>query len=268
MKKHDLKTTTIQQILNIENLSIGYIYKKKNTVIAKGINVIVNQPKLIALLGENGIGKSTLLRTISKMQLSLDGNIIIDNKNLNHYKALELSQKISVVLTEKIPPSNLTVYELIALGRQTYTNWIGTLSEIDKSKINEAIELVSIKNIVSKKIDELSDGQYQKVMIARALAQDTSIIVLDEPTAHLDIVNKVAIFKLLQELVKTKQKTILISSHELQLAIQTADDLWLMTDNGFIEGNTSELIKNNALQELFSSNAISFDSKTKQFMFN
>jgi len=258
----------MNNILNIENLSIGYISKKKNTFIAKGINASINQPKLIALLGKNGIGKSTLLRTISKMQPSLNGKIAIVNKNLIHYNALELSQKISVVLTEKIPPSNLTVYELIALGRQTYTNWIGTLSKTDKSKISEAIDLVNLRKIVSKKIDELSDGQYQKVMIARALAQDTSIIILDEPTAHLDIVNKAEIFKLLKELVKTKQKTILISSHELQLAIQTADDLWLMTDNEFIAGNTEKLIQNNALQNLFSSNTISFDNKTKQFVFS
>ena len=257
----------MKDILTIKNLSIGYTYKKQQTVIASGINAIINQPKLVVLLGKNGIGKSTLLRSISKMQSSIDGNIVIDNKPLDEYDATALSKKISVVLTEKIPPNNLSVYELIALGRQTYTNWIGTLQNKDKIKIDEAINLVKIDHIKHQKIDELSDGQYQKVMIARALAQDTNIILLDEPTAHLDIINKVEVFKLLQELVITKQKIIIVSSHELQLAIQTADDLWLMYDNKFISGNKNEILDNNHFQKLFSSKRITFDKKTNQITY-
>ena len=257
----------MKEILTIKNLSIGYTYKKQQTVISSGINAIINQPKLVVLLGKNGIGKSTLLRSISKMQSSIDGNIVIDNEPLDEYDATDKSKKISIVLTEKIPPSNLSVYELIALGRQTYTNWIGSLQNEDKIKIDEAINLVKIDHIKYQKLDELSDGQFQKVMIARALAQDTKIILLDEPTAHLDIINKVEVFNLLQELVITKQKTIIVSSHELQLAIQTADDLWLMYDDKFISGNKNEILDNRLFQKLFSSKRVFFDKKTNQITY-
>jgi iron complex transport system ATP-binding protein len=134
--------------------------------------------------------------------------------------------------------------------------------------IDKAIDQVKINNLKNQKVDELSDGQYQKVMIARALAQDTSLILLDEPTAHLDIVNKAEVFKLLKELVKTQQKTILISSHELQLAIQLADDLWLMSDKKFVSGTKKELIANDRLQNLFESKIISFNKETNQFIFH
>lgn len=255
-------------ILNIENLSIGYTNKKRKTIIATDINVSISKPKFIALLGENGIGKSTLLRTISNVQKIIAGTILIENKNSTNYNFLELSKKMSIVLTERIPPSNLTVYELITLGRQGHTNWIGTLSTTDKIIINDAINQVNIHSIKDNKVDELSDGQYQKVMIARALAQDTSIILLDEPTAHLDIINKAEIFKLLKELSTEKRKTIIISSHELQLAIQTADDLWLMTEKEFISGDKTTLIDNGSLQRLFKSALISFDKESNQFIFH
>lgn len=257
----------MKEILKIENLSIGYVSKKKKIVIEKDINISINKPKLIALIGKNGIGKSTLLRTISGMQPSLKGNILINTKKLIDYNSIEISQKISIVLTERIPPSNLTVYELIALGRQVYTNWIGILTSEDKRVINDVVLQVKISSIRHKKIDELSDGQYQKVMIARALAQDTDIILLDEPTAHLDMVNKAEIFKLLKELTIDKKKTIIISSHELHLAIQTADDLWLMAKDSFVSGNKKELIKQGALQHLFQSDIVKFDKKTNQFIF-
>jgi iron complex transport system ATP-binding protein len=256
------------KILHIKHLDVGYTSKKKIISIAKNIDIDIKSPKLIALFGKNGIGKSTLLRTISRVQPQLQGEIFIDNQNINQFSNLELSKKISIVLTEKIPPNNLTVYELIALGRQAYTNWIGTLTQDDKLAINNAIDLTELNDISQKRVDELSDGQYQKMMIARALAQDTAIILLDEPTAHLDINNKVDIFNILKKLVTTQHKTVIISSHELQLALQVADDLWLMHQETLISGDKTTLIKNDYLAEIFDSKQVKFDKIIMQFVFH
>ncbi|MCF6279314.1 MAG: ABC transporter ATP-binding protein [Flavobacteriaceae bacterium] len=252
-------------ILNIKKLTIGYSSKKLESVVARGINIEVNEPKLICLVGKNGIGKSTLLRTLSGVQPKLSGEIIIRNKNLNTYSSNDLSRIMSLVLTEKLPESNLTVFELIALGRQPYTNWIGSLSQTDIEKINEAMQLTNIEHLSDRKYFELSDGQLQKVLISRALAQDTDIIILDEPTAHLDVQHKMETFLLLKELVDDFGKTIIISTHEIHLAIQSANELWLMTEDEIICGNPQKLIKNESIEKLFSSDKIEFDVKKQQF---
>jgi len=256
---------TENNILETEDLSIGYVSKKKKTVIAKNLNLNLHKGELVCLLGKNGIGKSTLLRTLTKVQPKLSGLILINNKNLDQINSNELAKNISLVLTEKIPPSNLTVYELIALGRQPYTNWLGTLSQDDIKQINFAMEQMQLQNLKDKRCDELSDGQLQRVMICRALAQNTDVIILDEPTAHLDIQHKMLTFQILQNLAKKLHKTILISTHEIQLALQMADTLWLMTDDDFIAGNPKMLINNDSINQLFDSNTIHFDKKSNQF---
>jgi len=253
-------------ILETKDLAIGYTAKKKLSVIADEINIKLKKHQLVALLGKNGIGKSTLLRTLTKVQPKLAGEIILKEKNLEEISSRHLSQKISLVLTERIPDSNLTVYELIALGRQPYTNWIGTLTDQDRSFINFAIDNTKIRNLIQKKYYELSDGQLQKVMIARALAQNTEIIILDEPTAHLDVHHKIEVFNLLQTLVKKFKKTVILSTHEVQLALQHADELWLMNDKQFTYGNTHDLIADGELSSLFDSQLIQFDVNSKQFI--
>ena len=261
-----MKESNKHIILKSDKLTIGYTFKKRQKLIAKDINISLEKGKLICLLGKNGIGKSTLLRTISKVQAALSGDLYIDGTKIEQISAKALAQKMSLVLTERIPESNLTVYELIALGRQPYTNWIGSITAKDEQHINTAIEQVNIENLKDQKCDELSDGQLQKVMIARALAQNTELIILDEPTAHLDIHHKIEVFNLLQTLVKDLGKTIIISTHEVQLALQLADDLWLMTEQQFTAGKTQDLIDNGSLDTLFSSELVQFDSKTKQFI--
>ena len=252
-------------ILKTENLSIGYCDKKGTTFIAKNLNINLEKGKLVCLLGKNGIGKSTLLRTISKTQHKLDGEIWIDDKKLYEINPKVLARKMSLVLTEKIPESQLNVFELIALGRQPYTNWLGKLNDEDHKKVDGAMELVQIKHLAYKKNYELSDGQLQKVMIARALAQDTDLIILDEPTAHLDLHHKIEVFKILQNLVQKTSKTILLSTHEVNLALHMADKLWLMTPNNFVTGTTNSLIKSNDLAKLFPENQINFNPELKQF---
>lgn len=155
---------------------------------------------------------------------------------------------------------------MIALGRQPYTNWLGTLNNTDKKYIEKAIAQVHLEEISNKKCDELSDGQLQKVMIARALAQNTELIILDEPTAHLDIHHKLEVFNLLQKMVHNLGKTIIISTHEVQLALQLADELWLMNENHFSTGTPDNLIEQGYLEDLFSSKFISFNPQSKQFM--
>ncbi len=235
---------------------------------AAHINVSLLKGQFVCLLGKNGIGKSTLLRTLTKVQPKLGGRVLIDEQELESITNIDLAKKMSLVLTEKIPENNLSVYEVIALGRQPYTNWIGSLTDDDKSYVNLAIKQTHIEKIIDKKYTELSDGQLQKVMIARALAQNTDLIILDEPTAHLDIQNKVEIYKLLKTLSEKYQKTILISSHEIHLALQLADQLWLMNEDGIISGTTENLISDGSVSKLFTSNLVTFDAKSKQFIIN
>lgn len=253
-------------VLKTENLSIGYQTKKQQNIIASNVNFSIEKGKFIALLGKNGIGKSTLLRTLSKVQKPLEGNIEINQKNIEKYSFQELATSLSLVLTERLPQSQLTVFELIALGRQPYTNWIDNLSSKDIEKVNWAIEQTDINHLKNKCFYELSDGQLQRVLIARALAQDTEIIILDEPTAHLDIHHTFKIFSLLKTLVKTTKKTILISTHEVNLAIQLADEFILLSEKQIYNGTSESLINQNAFDELFPKELISFNKTLEQFV--
>lgn len=219
-------------------------------------------------MGENGIGKSTLLRTLSKVQKPLSGTIFIHQKNIEKITEKALSKQVSLVLTARLPESQLTVYELIALGRQPYTNWIDKLSPIDIEKIATAIRQTEIEHLINNRFYELSDGQLQRVLIARALAQDTEMIILDEPTAHLDMHQTLKIFSLLKKLVATTQKTIIISSHEVNLAIQLADEIILLTPNTLLTGTPEKLIKNNAFDTLFPKELVNFNKTLQQFVIN
>lgn len=254
-----------QHIIKTVNLSIGYNSKKKVNTIAANLNIELNKGKLVCLLGKNGIGKSTLLRTLTKVQPALNGEIFVNNNSLNTLNSIDLAKSLSLVLTEHLPESNLSVYELVALGRQPYTNWVGNLSETDLKFIDNAFEQTNIKHLINSKHYELSDGQLQKVLIARALAQNTDIIILDEPTAHLDMHHTIETLALLKKLAKEFHKTIIVSTHEINLALQLADILWLMTPTNFMADTTENLIENNALEQLFESDLIRFNKTLKQF---
>ncbi|MDG2193867.1 MAG: ABC transporter ATP-binding protein [Polaribacter sp.] len=260
-----MKTSSKHIILKTEALSIGYQQKKKRVVIVNNINLSIEKGTFVAVLGKNGIGKSTLLRTLSKVQNSLDGNVFLNNKNLSEYSNKELATSLSLVLTEHLPESQLTVFELIALGRQPYTNWIDTLSAEDFKKIHWAIKQTEIEHLQHNRFYELSDGQLQRVLIARALAQDTPIIILDEPTAHLDMHHTFKIFSLLKKLVDTTGKTIIISTHQVNLAIDLVDELIALSDKGLVNGRVQSLIDNDTLEHLFSKEIIKFNKTLRQF---
>ncbi len=255
-------------ILNVENLSVGYKTKKKTNTILSTINFNLEKGKLIALLGKNGAGKSSLLRTLSKVQKPLTGDVFINHVNIENYTQNELAKILSIVLTERLPKSQLTVFEIVALGRQPYTNWLDRLSPSDLEKIENAFELTHISHLKDKPFYQLSDGQLQRVLIARALAQDSEIIILDEPTAHLDIHHTYKVFSLLENLVKTTQKTIIISTHEVNLAMQLADDFLLLTEDELFHGNAETLVAKDAFSKLFPKDSISFNKKLQQFVIN
>ncbi len=254
-------------ILKATNVSIGYESKKGNNTISSSIDLSLKKGKLIALIGANGIGKSTLLRTLTGIQKPLSGEINLLGKSISDYDALELAQNLSIVLTEKLPPSNLNVFELVSLGRQPYTNWIGKLSPDDISKIKEAISLTEIQEFSQKRHYEISDGQLQKVLIARAIAQDTPMIILDEPTTHLDLLHKVSLFRLLKKLASENEKCILFSTHDLDLALQLSDEIIVMTKEKTIQGTPENLIRENVLNDLFSDENIYFDAQKNKFTF-
>lgn len=229
------------------------------------MNFTLHKGEVAAIVGVNGIGKSTLLRTLGKVQPIINGTISLNNKELQSYSSLELASTISLVLTEPLASKNLTVLELIALGRQPYTNWIGKLSKNDKGKIQQAISMVDLESLKNKKCYELSDGQLQRVMIARALAQDTSIILLDEPTSHLDLHHKVQILKLLKYIAHKTQKTILYTSHEIEMAIQLCDKILIMNKKSHEFGKPNELIQKQSFERLFPEDTVKFDAKTGSF---
>jgi iron complex transport system ATP-binding protein len=253
-------------ILSTSNLSIGYTSKKETVTIAEKLNLNLHAGKLIALIGANGIGKSTLLRTITGIQKPLKGEVFLNDKKITSYEPLDLAQNLSLVLTEKLPPSNLTVFELVALGRQPYTNWIGTLSNEDIQKVQEALELTQIEHLSQKKHFEISDGQLQKVLVARALAQDTPLIILDEPTTHLDLLHKVSLLKLLKKLTHETKKCILFSTHDIDMAIQLSDEMIIMTPETVIQDEPCNLISKGSFNTLFKDEHIVFDSEKGKFI--
>ena len=246
-------------VLEVKDLSIGYFLKKEQKLISKEINFSVPKGELVSIVGINGIGKSTLLRTLANMQPALNGIVRLNNKNVSDYSSFQLANTISIVLTEAPSSKNLSVLELITLGRHPYTNWIGTLSENDKKIIQNAIDITEIEDLVNYKCMELSDGQLQRVMIARALAQDTPLILLDEPTTHLDIYHRAYLLKLLKKLAVEKQKTIIFSTQEIDLAIQVSNKMIVMTEDKVHFDTPNKLIELGCFNTLFPSETIQFN---------
>lgn len=249
-------------------MSVGYTSRRKNTAVANDISFGLTKGELVAIVGINGIGKSTLLRTLGRVQPKLSGSVLIKNKPIETLKSDELATMVSVVLTEPIASKNLTVFQLVSLGRHPYTNWIGTLSADDLSKILKAIKILELEPLQNTKCYELSDGQLQKVMIAKALAQDTEIILLDEPTTHLDLYHKVHILKLLQRIAHDTKKVVLYTTHEIDLAIQLCDKIFIMNGDTNNFGAPCELIECKSFEDLFPKDTITFNPETGSFKIN
>lgn len=266
-------------MIELKELTIGYAQKNNTKVVASGINATLHSGRLTCLIGANGIGKSTLLRTLSAFQPPLSGEIFIDNESpipLSTLTDKQLSRLIGVVLTEKPDVQNMTVFELVGLGRSPYTGFWGRLNEDDKEVVKESLRLVGIESLQDRLIQTLSDGERQKTMIAKALAQQTPVIYLDEPTAFLDYPSKVEMLTLLRHLARETGKTIFLSTHDMELALQIADELWLMTaeessstglcqspkETTLIIGTPQELASNGSLSHFIDRPGLHFDPQT------
>ncbi len=250
-------------------MSIGYGKGKNKSFVHKDLNLELFSGEMVCLLGQNGCGKSTLMRTLAGIQKAHEGDVLIAGKSISDYSQKELALKIALVLTDRVEVENATVWDIVSLGQHPYTRWIGGMTDEGKSKIREAISLVNLEHYTSRLFSRLSDGEKQRVMIAKALAQDTPMIFLDEPTAHLDLPNRVEIMLLLHQLAHRTGKAIIISTHELDLALQAADRIWLMkTNDGIVSGVPEDLVINGTFNEVFKSDAYYFNATNGNFSMN
>lgn len=252
--------------ITLSELRIGYRVHHGEHTVAQQLTAAIPGGALTCLLGRNGAGKSTLLRTISAFQPPLEGSIRLLGRELRSYSDRELSHLLGVVLTDKCDLTNMTVVDLVGMGRAPYTGFWGRLTAEDRRLVNEAIEAVGIGGLAQRKIQTLSDGERQKVMIAKALAQQTPVILLDEPTAFLDYPSKVEIMQLLHRLTRETGKTIFLSTHDLELALQIADSIWLMKRGApLVTGTPEDLSLAGTLENFFPQQGIAFDPATGLF---
>jgi len=252
-------------LIETNNLTIGYKKNRDYSPILSNINLQIGYGKLIALVGTNGIGKSTLLKTFSGLLPPVSGNFKIENQNTTAFTPVDWAKICAVVLTETTVYQNITIKELISLGRQPYTNWLGALNKEDEEKIRSAMEVTGILNWADKNINELSDGQKQKVFIARAIAQDTPLILMDEPTTHLDFYNKIQFQKLVKKFTELG-KTIIYSTHDLDLAIQLSDELIVLTASQVFHNTAEKLMQEKVFDSFFDTSEIQFDEQNKRFV--
>lgn len=228
-------------MITIENLSIGHTLRHRSVVVAHGLTARCLPGSLTCLMGRNGTGKSTLLRTIARFLPPLSGSVGIMGSDARQYSPAGYARLVSVVLTSRPYGQNITVGELVALGRTPYTGFWGTLSPADRAIVAESMRLVGISGLAARRVATLSDGERQKTMVAKALAQQTPVMLLDEPTAFLDYPSKVELMTLLRRLSEERRLTILVSTHDLEIALRTAHRLWILSDRGLCEGTPEEM---------------------------
>jgi iron complex transport system ATP-binding protein len=254
-------------ILEVRDLSIGYEEPRRPpVVVASGITLAMHPGEFVCLLGPNGAGKSTLLRTLAGMQSPLQGAVKLQGRNIHAMDARDLARMLSVVLTERVTVGLLSAYELVSFGRYPFTSWSGVLTEHDHRIVARSIEAVGAEALSGRQVSELSDGERQKVMLARALAQEPSIMILDEITAFLDLPRRVEIMHILRNLAHLHGRAILISTHDLELALRTADSVWLMAQGEDLRtGAPEDLVLSGAFASVFAGEGIEFNDQLGSF---
>jgi len=250
------------------DLAVGYRNGKSSVTLLKDLNLSLEKGKLVALLGQNGAGKSTLLRALTCDERPLAGSIDVDGRNLLEMSQKERSRLIGLVSTERIQAGALTVTELVGLGRQPHTGFLGRLDDEDRAIVRQAMVDSGIIGKADEYIASLSDGERQKAMIAKALAQETPIIILDEPTAFLDVASRIETMRLLQTLAHDRGKAVLLSSHDISQSLMLADELWLITtDRQVVTGSTRQLVADGAMDHLFDNRSIHFNPQILDYSF-
>lgn len=255
-------------IFATHNLAVGYRNGKNTVTLLKGLNLNLEQGKLVALLGQNGAGKSTLLRALTCDERPLDGSIEVNGRNLQEMSQKDRSRLIGLVSTERIQAGALTVTELVGLGRQPHTGFLGRLDDEDRVIVRQSMADAGIIGKADEYMASLSDGERQKAMIARALAQQTPIIILDEPTAFLDVASRIETMRLLQTLAHDRGKAVLLSSHDISQSLMLADELWLITaDRQVLTGTTRQLVASGAMEHLFTNRDVHFNPQILDYSF-
>jgi len=252
-------------IIDITNLRIGFDISAKSELFYPLINASAYNGDFIALIGRNGVGKSTFLRSIARLQPIISGDVLIKGVPYRNIERSEFSKILSFIPAEPIHAANMNVSEFVAIARYPYKGWFGSISNEDKDIVNQAIESVNLINLSHRELDSLSDGERQRAMIAFALAQDSDIILMDEPTAFIDLPSKYEIVKLLKNL-SLKGKTVIFSTHDLHTAIREVDTIWLMLDDGLICGAPEDLALSNTLNRLFENTEVYLDFSTGTFL--
>lgn len=255
-----------RSVLQTKNLTVGYGKGKNRQDILSQICLQANSRQIIALIGANGTGKSTLLRTLAALQPALDGEILLNSKDINQLTPKEIAVQVSLVLTDRIQTGYLTVGDLVAMGRHPHTDWRGRMRESDLEATLDALTITGLSQLIQSDLQELSDGQRQKAMIARALAQDGNLMLLDEPLIHLDVPSKWEIMNLLRRMAHERSKTVILATHELDLSLRMADQLWLIDgEKNIITGAPEDLVLDGLISKVFDSEQYFFDQELGGF---
>ncbi|HVN58912.1 MAG TPA: ABC transporter ATP-binding protein [Bacteroidales bacterium] len=246
-------------IISIQNLEIGYRSGTITAPLVPPLAADVKCGELISVIGLNGIGKSTLLKTIAGLMPSLGGEILIKGRKISEHSRYEMARNIGYISTESVRVNSMRVLDLVRLGRYPHTDWTGRFDENDHGKVEEAIANAGITHLSERFINELSDGERQRAMIARTLAQDTDILIMDEPTAFLDVRSRHEVIHLLHDLSERRGKTIICSTHDLSTALDNSDRIWLLFSDSFEDGAPEDLILSGSFQSLFDNSSVRFD---------
>lgn len=256
-----------EPVLSLDRLRVGYPARRSCRVpVAEGLAASLPPATLTALLGANGAGKSTLLRTLAGFLPPLGGTVLWKGRPLHRFPPRELARKVAVVLTDRVATEGLSVRQVVESGRMPYTSFDGRLGQADRDAVERAMSLTGAGRLAGRTMDRLSDGERQRVMIAKALAQDTPVILLDEPSAFLDFPGRVAVLRLLRRLVSEEGKTVLFSTHDLELTLSVADRLWLLAPDGITEGSPRALADGGVLSRFFASADVCFDRRAMRFV--